>query len=98
MGRFLHYLAVRPAPPVVEGGQTVALGESVELELPRLDSVAAASDQQNVWSFADLLGPDLQIIGGYVLTHPSGLLGLTVPALHVFGVRAQVCARLEERS
>jgi hypothetical protein len=54
---------------VVEGGQAVAVGECVELELPRLDGVAAAADQQDVRSFADLLGPDVELARGYVLAH-----------------------------
>jgi hypothetical protein len=62
-----HGGSTRPA--VVERGQAVPVGEPVELELPRLDGVAQASDQQNVRSFADLLGPDVEVAGAYMLPH-----------------------------
>jgi hypothetical protein len=39
--------------------QAVAVGQPVELELPRLDGVTQAADQQQVRSLADLLGPDV---------------------------------------
>ena len=61
-------------PAVVERGQAVAVGEPVELELPRLDGVAQAADEQNVRSFADLLGPDVEVTGAYMLPHSSALL------------------------
>ncbi len=63
-----------PCPPVVEGSQAVAVGEPVELELPRLDGVARSADEQDVGTLADLLGPDVEITGAYVLAHPSALL------------------------
>jgi hypothetical protein len=66
----------RPArAPVVEGGQAVAVGEPVELELPGLDGAAQASDQQHVRSLADLLGPDVEVTGAHVLTHPQSSSG-----------------------
>jgi hypothetical protein len=34
--------------PVVEGGQAVAVGQPVELELPGFDGVAQTPDQQHV--------------------------------------------------
>jgi hypothetical protein len=49
--------------PVVEGGQAVAVGQPIELELPRLDGVARPPDEQDVWSLADLLGPDVEGTG-----------------------------------
>lgn len=85
-----------PRPAVVEGGQAVAVGEPVELELPRLDGVAGAADQQDVRSFADLFSPDVEVAGAYVLAHVSALVRLAVPARHVLGVGAQVGAGLEE--
>jgi len=54
-------IAVRPAPPIVERGQAVAVREPVELELPRLDGVPEATDEQDVRSFPNLLGPDLEV-------------------------------------
>jgi hypothetical protein len=56
-------------PPVVEGGQSVAVPESVELELPRLDRVPQAADQQDVRPVADLLGPYIELPDAYVLAH-----------------------------
>jgi hypothetical protein len=56
-------------PAVVERGQAVAVGEPIELELPRLDGVPRAADQQHVRSFADLLGPDVELAGAYMLAH-----------------------------
>jgi hypothetical protein len=50
-------------PPVVEGGQAVAVGQPVQLELPRLHGVAQAPNQQHVRSLADLLGPDVEVTG-----------------------------------
>jgi hypothetical protein len=51
----------RPAgAPVVEGGHAVAVGQPVELELPRFDGVAASADQQDVGSLAHLVGPDVE--------------------------------------
>ena len=68
-----HPRAARAA--VVEGRQPVAVGQPVELELPRLDGVAEAADQQDVRSLAHLLGPDVQVTGPDVLSHlePSHL-------------------------
>jgi hypothetical protein len=56
-------------PPVVERRQPVAVGEAIELELPRLDGVSESADKQDVRSSADLLGPDVEVAGAYVLTH-----------------------------
>jgi hypothetical protein len=39
-----------------ERGQPVAVGEAVELELPRLHGVAELADQQDVRPLAGLLG------------------------------------------
>jgi hypothetical protein len=51
----------RPSrPAIVERGQAVAVGEPVELKLPRLDRVAETPDQQDIWSFADLFDPDVE--------------------------------------
>jgi hypothetical protein len=50
-------------------GRAVAVGEPVELELPRLDGVARSADEQDVGSLADLLGPDVEVTDAYVLTH-----------------------------
>jgi hypothetical protein len=58
-----------PCPTIVEGGHAVAVGEAIQLELPRLDGVAEAPDQQDVRSFADLLGPDVEVTGADVVTH-----------------------------
>ena len=44
---------------------------AVELELPRLDGVPQAADQQDIRSFADLLGPDVEIARAYALAHSS---------------------------
>jgi hypothetical protein len=52
-----HHRATCPA--VVERDQTVAIGEPVELELPRLHSVSGAADEQHIWASAQLIGPDL---------------------------------------
>jgi hypothetical protein len=62
-----HHCAARSA--VVEGGQAVAVGESVELELPRLDGVSKPADQEHFRSLADLLGPDLELAGQHVFPH-----------------------------
>ena len=40
------------------------VGEPVELELPRLDRVAEASDQERVRPCAHLLDVDVEIVGG----------------------------------
>jgi hypothetical protein len=52
-----------PRPAVVERGQAVAVGERVELKLPRLDGVAEAADEQHVGSVPDLLDVDVQTAG-----------------------------------
>ena len=52
-----------PRAAVVEGGQAVAVGEPVELGLPRLGGVAEAGDQQDVGSVAPALGPELGAVG-----------------------------------
>jgi hypothetical protein len=79
-----HGGAARPA--VVEGGQAVAVGQPIQLELPGLDGVARAADEQDVRSLADLLGPDLEVAGVDVGTHGLAFLRLAVPVGHVFGV------------
>jgi hypothetical protein len=56
-------------PPVVEGDQTVAVQEPVELELPRFDGVAQAADEQDVRSSTDLFRPDVEVTDANVLTH-----------------------------
>jgi hypothetical protein len=76
--------------PVVEGGQAVAVGQPVELELPGLDGVAQATDEQGVGSLADLLGPDVEATGAHVLTHPQYSCGRSRRRCICFGVRAQV--------
>ena len=54
---------------VVEGGHPVAVGEPVQLELPGLDGVAEAADEQHVGPLADLLRPDVQPVSGHVPAH-----------------------------
>jgi hypothetical protein len=56
-----HRSAARAA--VVERSDAVAVGEPVELELPRLDGVAEAPDQQHVRPRADLLDVDVEVVG-----------------------------------
>src|SRR5215217_3434696 len=82
-GSARHGCASRPA--VVERGHSVAVGEPIELALPRLDGVTQATDQQDVRSFADLLGPDVEVAGAYVIAHlqpPSTAVIKTVEPLH----------------
>jgi hypothetical protein len=66
-GAIGHCGAARTA--IVEGGQTVVVPEPVELELPRLDRVPEAADQEHVRSVADPLGPDVDAARAYVLAH-----------------------------
>jgi hypothetical protein len=47
--------------PVVEGGQAVAVGQPVELVLPRLGGVAEPGDQQHVGPVAAALDPELEL-------------------------------------
>jgi hypothetical protein len=47
---------------VVERGHPVPVGEPAELELPRLDGVAEAADEQDVRSKPDLLDVDLEAV------------------------------------
>jgi hypothetical protein len=55
----------------------------VELELPRLDGVAEATDQEHVRPVADLLGPDVEFADADVLPHVSALLRPPVRAMDV---------------
>jgi hypothetical protein len=43
--------------------------EPVQLQLPRLDGVPQATDQQDVRTLADLLGPDVELADADVLAH-----------------------------
>jgi hypothetical protein len=56
-------------PTVVEGSQPVAVGEPVELELPRLDGVAEAADEKHVGSLARLLDVNVHVVGGDRVSH-----------------------------
>ena len=60
-GRRERLLGQRRAPRsrVVEGGESVALREPVELWLPRFGGVAEPSDEQDVGPLPSALGPDL---------------------------------------
>jgi hypothetical protein len=60
-------------PRIIERGQAIPIGQPVELELPGLDGIAQAPDQQNVWSVTNLLGPDVEVTDAYVLSHFSAL-------------------------
>jgi hypothetical protein len=64
---FRHRRPTRP--PVVERSDPIAVGESVELELPRLDGVTQATDQKDVRSLANLLGPDVELARPDVVAH-----------------------------
>jgi hypothetical protein len=71
-----HFNRHRPAgigcsagAPVVEGSKPIAVGQPVQLELPGLDRIAQASDQQHIRSLTHLLGPDSQIPDLYVHSH-----------------------------
>jgi hypothetical protein len=54
---------------IVEGDQPVVVCEPVQLQLPRLDGVPQATDQQDVRTLADLLGPDVELADADVLAH-----------------------------
>jgi hypothetical protein len=56
-------MAVRPARGC-RSGEAVAVAQPVELELPGLNGVARAADEQDVGSLADLLGPDVEVADG----------------------------------
>jgi hypothetical protein len=74
-----HGGAARAA--VVEGGEAVAVGQPIQLELPGLDGVAQAADKQDVGSLADLLGPDVEVAGRDVGAHHVRQIGRDIDPL-----------------
>jgi hypothetical protein len=52
-----------PRPAIVEGGEAVALGESVERWLPGLGGIAEPGDDQHVGALATALDPELGPVG-----------------------------------
>jgi hypothetical protein len=58
-----------PGPAVVEGGEAIAIGEPVELRLPRFGGVAQPGDEQDVRSGSVALDPKLGVADLYLLAH-----------------------------
>ena len=54
---------VRPAPRLSKAASAVAVGEPVELRLPRLNGVAEATDQQHVGPVAALVDIQVDVAG-----------------------------------
>jgi len=70
-------------PAVVEGGEPVAAGEPLQLELPGLGGIAQPGDEQDVWPCSPALDPHVQVARADILAHLSALLWPAMPALHV---------------
>ena len=58
---------------IVESDDAVAVGEAVELRLPRLSRIAQPRDQQHIRALSTALDPQLDVADRYPLAH-HGLL------------------------